>query len=484
MPDGKLQLQSGFLTVGFGFSALGVIDDVSRTTTVSALTLAAISGKTLVSKAYIVSFISNPLFGPNYFSNYNIGSVEYEIDGVPYYIVSLARVAPQSLPAHAKGSFSAIFVFQQNLPESFINDGASLSLVVNSKGSFTGLLALGNFRFPLRGTLSDAGGSSWEADIPLPTPSGVSGPLSLKLALTPQGISAILALANQTVSSLAGWQHTWNAKDNPAFENKTRSLHLAFESLAAAAPSGHGFSMIRLTPQGRVTWSAVLSDGRKIAGASFAAPDGRIMLYSPISYPGGGSFSGLIQTQVNNGTYQVAPQTTSHWIKRPSYQPGDKDIIYPRGFSSRVRIAGGEFLSPISFFGPSNERKPLQMRLSRDGIASFSAFSNNGFLTLPGTMVGNKHLIFEPAQTSPVLALTSRFSASTGTFSGTLTRRNTSVIGQDGARNLKFFGLYIPNQSNPSASVVRGFFLLATPSSEGTTTPLEIKSGRFQVTLN
>lgn len=502
MPGGKIQLQNGFLTVGTGFVPLGTVADVSGIRDIVPSVLDVISGKTIVTKAWIASISAEPLLGPSYFSNYNIGSTEYLIDGVPYFIVSLATsgstTKPRPLPAPtwAVGNFSLFFTTVQNTQNILLGMGIYGNIMTNSKGSITGYLLVGGKRYAFRSQLinSEEGDES-RASISVILSRSPLQVITMDLKFSPDEVSGILALGNESVALSSGWRQNWNAKSNPAFGNRDRILHASIESIAHDAPQGYGFAKIRLSRDGVATWAVTLADGQRVSGSFPVSDFEEIPFYAPIRYAGSGSVLALLETETRGGLYQIISDidlngVNGRWTKSPAANAKSPDLSYSDGFDSDLEVSGAEFVTPAPgniLFGNPSSSPGFELFLTGGGIESSSQIPNDGVAALEATLLANNRLaISPPSATLGNLRITLQFKWTSGDLSGRLSLLDANPFGSKAIlRQLTYAGLYIPNLSAPEASEIRGFFILPSlPSEPGMkTNQTPVASGKLELVI-
>ena len=342
-----------------------------------------------------------------------------------------------------------------------------------AKGGLSGTLYLGSKRIAFRSTLTGDGQSGQSATILIPVDrKDRTKDITLNLEFRPDddpvapGLSGNLTSDGEALFIDPAWRHVWNAKTNPAFGNKDRTLNVAIENNDPVnGPQGDGYAIVKLTKAGLAKWAAKLGDGRKVTGSFTASPDGEIPLYAAIPYLGAGSVFALLQTQISDDLLRVV-DTQGHagaWIKLPTTNP--KDRLYREGFDVPLFIEGAEFVKPATgqllFGNPTAPPLPLVFDLTGGGIDSSEQLGGADPLDLDAQLIVGNKITVDNTNLPATVKFAPAFSAKTGLFSGAVTLSDASPLGGKAvSRSLNFAGLYIPDPDDAASSRIRGFFTL------------------------
>lgn len=396
-------------------------------------------------------------------------------------IFETQTVTVSTIPDWAAGSFTALIPPPSPADGSLLGLGGIVSLRVNTLGVGTGSLRLGSKQYAMRGVIeyvqtSPAGGYFFMDQALRPDRKTPLQDVAVKLELRPESDSVAPGLAGSLTQGSAilpigpGWQHTWNAKSNPAFQGIRRTINTSFGNSVSEGPRGRGLAMLDLRPDGRVNWAGLLADGRVFTSSSFASPGLELAAYSPIAYPDGGAFLGLMGTELYTERIQVTAEGYARWIKYPTISK--PDAVYSGGFDLELIPRGAEYSKPgrgEQLFG--NPDSLIPFFLEHGGIGAEEALSPflQGESVVLESILGPGNKLSLQNFPGPVRA---NLNSATGRFSA------SAVLAKVGAkpRTLRMEGLYIPHLSNPSLSTVEGFFLLPQPS-ESTTLSGSLISG-------
>ncbi len=407
----------------------------------------------------------------------------------------------EALPPWVIGSFTALI--QPPVPSDSTPTGLGglLKLTSSRSGATSGSLRLGGKRYAFRGQIegqlaADRGGNplSMTAIVITNTRDRTKDAV-LSLQFQPEdydlapGLSGTMRFQGSDLPIQPGWRHFWNARTNPAFSNRNRTLNVAIANTDSDGPQGDGFARIRITRAGRATWLATLADGRKATGSFTLSPDGDVLIYAPIPYPGGGVFYGLLHTEAFGDFYKVSdiPEPNARLIKLPTTNPKATDRSYRDGFDVILKATGAEHRTPargVLLFGNPVAGSPFSFSLGGAGINSVSQLGGGDPIDLAARLLAGNKIKVDNSPFPPRARFTPGFSARSGIFRGRVRPVDPNPMdGRPISRTLKYNGLYIPSLEDPASSAIRGFFLLPDlPDAEGETilnTP--IQSGRLDL---
>ncbi len=417
----------------------------------------------------------------------------------------------QPIPAWAIGSFTSLISppSRSDLPK--VGLGGYLNLSATASGAYTGSLRLGSTIFPFKGqiqgeTEAERGTEPLESTATIITNSrDRTQDITLDLEFRPAdhatfpGLTGNLTFRKGQPDEVVlpiqpGWQHVWNAKTNPAFGNKDRTLNVVLDNTETEGegPQGDGFATIKLTKAGLATWAATLADGLKTTGSFTASPKEEIPFYAAIPYPSGGAILALLEAGPAGDLVDLReaaspPDFTPRWIKLPTPPTNKTDRLYRDGFDVNLDISGAEHRAPATghllFGDPVAPPLALAFDLTGGGLDSCSQLgAQNDALTWAAALQKANKLVV--TQTGLPVKVTPTFSATTGLLTGSIALSDVNPLdNKKTARPLTYTGLYIPDLTAPAQSTIRGFFTLPElPDAAGETilnTP--IQSGLLQV---
>jgi|JI6StandDraft_1071083.scaffolds.fasta_scaffold01825_5 hypothetical protein len=342
--------------------------------------------------------------------------------------------------------------------------GGSLNITVTNSGGVTGKLIMGGvtYAFPANLRLETMPAPSNQAVCLLPALKPVKTEPAVYVSLafnadtgrvtgtaspvqTPNDPSEIDLIAEQQVAPALNMAGTYNSLLTPG--NHVSDL---------AYPQGSGYSIVKLSNKGVITWAGKLADGTTLTGGSTIGSAGEAPLHQML-YNNRGSIQGWSQIAAGRQT-NSAPLT---WLK--------KDILtatrsYKNGFPTVLDVnLNGSFYDPKSTLFNVLGLTP--------GVVNTVAVFTQANL---GSPVSQTFQIIAPSVVkvptttgSNPTKVTLSIAASTGLFTGSF----TPVTG----RKATFSGAIVPH-----LQVGGGHFLL--PESTLTTSP--ILSGKVEIRLN
>ncbi len=415
---------------------------------------------------------------------------------------ALVTVVVESLPAWSLGTFTSLINPPATSDATLTGLGGYLNLTATTAGTYSGSLRLGAKTFAFRGQIEGRTAATLASNPLLSSTTIITNTgdrtqdITLNFEFRPEshatlpGLTGRLIFQGRTLPINPGWQHVWNAKTNPAFGNKDRTLNVAMDNTKGTGPQGDGFATIKLTKAGLATWAVTLSDGRKVTGSFTASPDSDVPFYAPIPYPNGGALYALLATGPSGDFYKVSdsPQLNGRWIKLPTTNPSTLDRLYRVGFDVTLAISGAEHRAPargVLLFGNPTPLKAMSFTFNGAGITSSDQLPGNDPVNLQAELRIN-NVIGVPPQTGlpTTLRIAPSFNATTGLLSGSIALSDIAPLTRLAtSRNLSYSGLYIPHLSSPATSRIRGFFTLPElPDILGeTTSNTPIQSGGLSV---
>jgi len=209
------------------------------------------------------------------------------------------------------------------------------TLSVSGVGSYSGLLQIGNDRYPFSGQLN----SQFAANNTISNSHG--GPLQVQFSILPSGPPNQLdgEVLNQFWSAdLSAYQATFNAQTNPCPFSGNYTLVFPGQDSRPELPAGDGIGTLRVDQGGNVRLVAALADGAKLSQSASVFQTGLWPMYASL-YSGAGSVSDWI-TFGDQGEGTLSGQLS--WIK-----PADQGArYYPAGFTNQSSAIGSAFSPP------------------------------------------------------------------------------------------------------------------------------------------
>ena len=394
-------------------------------------------------------------------------------------ISALMTVLVEPLPTWALGAFTAVINPPTTSDATLTGLGGCLTLTAISSGTYSGSLRVGarsfGFRGQIEGSTAAALGSNplRSSTIIVTNTKDRTQDITLNFEFRPEnhptlpGLTGVLLFQGRTLPINPGWQHVWNAKTNPAFGNKDRTLNVAIDNTRATGPQGDGFATIKLTRAGLAGWFVTLADGRKVTGSFSSSPDGDVPFYGAIPYPDSGALYALLPTAPSGDFHRVSdsPQINGRWIKLPTSNPKTIDRLYRGGFDVSLAISGAEHRAPargVLLFGNPTPPNSRSFTLTGAGITTSAELPGNDPVSLQAELrLGNAIGVPPQSGLPPNLHIAPSFHSASGLFSGRIALSDLAPPTSTAApRTLSYSGLYIPNLASPSSSTVRGFFTL------------------------
>ncbi|HLX68813.1 MAG TPA: hypothetical protein VKV04_04215, partial [Verrucomicrobiae bacterium] len=305
-------------------------------------------------------------------------------------------------------SYSGLF-YESGGPE--VGKSGAVTLTTTTARAYSGKLQIGSASSAFSGTFSVIGTAT-----NVITRKGAS-PLGLMLTANVTNSDVITGtvtdgstftadlVANRTVSASTGLA---------AFAGNY-TLIFPGTNNDAQLPGGDGYGTVSVSSSGKIKLAATLADGTKLSQSATASIDGQWPLYAPL-YSGQGQILGWLQF-TNPPQGGVGGQVD--WIK-PQI---DNAKFYPGGFNFETMVAGSAYdagASPLIAFANGT------LVFSGGNLAN--PFTNN--VSVSGSTIKNS---------SSTNKLTMKFSASKGTFTGSVVNPFTGV-------SMPFNCVYLQNE--------------------------------------
>lgn len=217
-----------------------------------------------------------------------------------------------------------------------------LSLKINKRGSYTGVLQLGGLKYRVKGRFDGAGTSVINVKRARLTP------VSLTLQINPfRGAVEGTVQVDSFGSTVVAKRNPYNARSNqtPHFGKYNIVLNPA---AGANVPRGNGYLTFNISKIGRVRVVGKLSDNQSFTTSAFLAADGTFPLYNGIYRTvlnQRGSLGGLVtlENPVNPVDGNLAASSTLRW-----YKPAQPSGFYPTGFTATVDLTGSRYGKPVA----------------------------------------------------------------------------------------------------------------------------------------
>lgn len=383
----------------------------------------------------------------------------------------------QPLPAGAVGTFSGPVMRAPSMADN-VNLGGRIDLTTTSTGSLTGKIILGakSYTFPPTAVLNATLGSL------LPTASFMIARTAPLLAL--QVSFTIDSADNRLISGdifdgtnhafFDAWRNVWitpglSAPDQAEL-NRYLGLHTFALHVPAAQPTlpqGSGIGSFTVAAKtGALTAAGKLADGTGFTSATFAGPEGEVLLFQSL-YSNQGSILGKLEILAGTAVF-TPPYGDNTLIGTVSWlRPAIVGRLYSGGFGPyNLTAVGGRYVPPA----PATS---IVMSILDDLI------NNNSRLTFTGAnfVAVNPSIPFrlkassvfvKPAALNNPASTTLTVTPATGAFTGGFSLSETNPLGGTAVRPATYYGQIVRDVD----SVMRGygFFILADlPQTAGQT---------------
>jgi hypothetical protein len=301
---------------------------------------------------------------------------------------SASSAAPGMQSTTASSTYGGLF-YQADAVR--LASAGSFTLSVTPRGKYSGRVQIGTKSYSFSGLLDaqQSGGTNV-----IKRRDGAALTLDFHLGTAEQGNQVTGHLTDGTwVSTLSGDRAVFGKGMTPPFAGSYTMVIPGYDG-NPALPAGDGFGTLKVNSAGRVKFVGTLADGTKVSQSASVSGSGAWPLYLPL-YSGNGSLMSWL-TFASNPTNDLSGKLV--WLK----QAGSKSKYYLGGFNSKCDAFGSLYL-------PADPVLNLpQASLSFCG-GGLTSDLTNAITIGPRSKVGTpgKHLKLS-------------FSASTGTFKGTL----------------------------------------------------------------
>jgi hypothetical protein len=256
-------------------------------------------------------------------------------------------IAP--LPAGVVGSFTGTVAREAALNGGL---GGRVDFTIASTGVVSGSFLLGTVKVPFKGSIVI------DSVPPLAPPTATitiprTGKTTLIFEFTLDPAANKLATGTSTLddpthsAAVEGWRHVWKATGTPPLNLATALPKLFTFALRPPVapltmPRGDGFGSFTLAKDGKLTLAGKTGDGESYTCATFAGPQGQILLFQTLVSKGSllGELdidlldSGNLDSNVLGGT--------ASWL-RPA---NTKSRTYPSGYGPETLTAVGALFTP------------------------------------------------------------------------------------------------------------------------------------------
>jgi hypothetical protein len=256
-------------------------------------------------------------------------------------------IAP--LPAGVVGSFTGTVAREAALNGGL---GGRVDFTIASTGVVSGSFLLGTAKVPFKGSIVI------DSVPPLAPPTATitiprTGKTTLTFEFTLDPAANKLATGTSTLddpthsAAVEGWRHVWKATGTPPLNLATALPKLFTFALRPPVapltmPRGDGFGSFTLAKDGKLTLAGKTGDGESYTCATFAGPQGQILLFQTLVSKGSllGELdidlldSGNLDSNVLGGT--------ASWL-RPA---NTKSRTYPSGYGPETITAVGALFTP------------------------------------------------------------------------------------------------------------------------------------------
>ena len=300
-------------------------------------------------------------------------------------------MAVADFPPAAKGQFIAL----SSRTAGSAQVGARVDFTVSSTASYTGSVAIGTKKYPIKGVLNTT------PTDPTLTSNFVHNGVAQTLNIT---IDTNLARVSGTMldgATLSGYQVLLSSE-------REGQIHFGIAAgTGPTLPEGHGFGSLKVSNLGKVAITGRTADNTAFTGNSCVSNTGDIILYHPL-YRVTGSLAGSLVIDAHPDRFITGDLT---WFK-----PTQRSGLYATGFPSTTLSAFGERYRPVagSTLFLDAEAASLELGSLFLGDVTFSA----------------------PAKVSISAPHKISINNATGAITGTV---------RLGSESLPFIGLIIPN---------------------------------------
>lgn len=310
----------------------------------------------------------------------------------------VARVSSQ-LPA---GSYNGLFYYDGD-----VNDDTSgfITLNLTSSQSYSASIRQQGHQYSFTGKFS---GNSSTVQVKRTG----KAPATVTISAATGGEGKITGVVRDTTRNIPlVMQRAVYSAAKPTPQAGAYTLSLAGLS-TPSAPNGHGYGNVKITPAGRITFTASLSDNTTVSQSVGVAKSGVWPVYAP-AYRGHGSVLGWLSF---NPTNVNACTGTLRWVK--SRLAGGTN--YSSGFATKIPVAGSTFTAAQSGLGIHLNNSSIVM----DGAKIYSAVNDPIVGTNQNTIVFS-----QSSAGNGTLTVTAKNGQFKGQVYNPVTHANTSVKG-------------------------------------------------------
>lgn len=305
------------------------------------------------------------------------------------------------------GTYNGLFYESDQVNQA---SSGAFTLAVNSRGSYSGRLQMGNRRYPFTGKLLD------DLSATNAVARGHDQPLSLSFQLNAndQRDQLVGQVTDGTwVADLTASRTDFDGRKKKAPWNGNYTLVLPGTTNGdAALPAGHSYAILKVSTRGQTTMAGTLADGTSFSQSVPVSNEGLLPLYVPL-YSGQGSLVSWL-TFTNRADDDLNGPV--NWIK----PAGAHSRAYTAGFTNQTEAVGSVYHHPP---GTNHVLDLNNSSVIFSGGNLASDFTNSITLGKSGRIVnqsGNR--------------LTLNISPATGKFTGT-------VVPPEGGKPMPFSGV-------------------------------------------
>ncbi|MES2597006.1 MAG: choice-of-anchor D domain-containing protein [Verrucomicrobiota bacterium] len=347
------------------------------------------------------------------------------------------------------------------------NLGGRLDFTISSAGAITGSMTMGTLKHPFKGNI--------QVDT-LPPSAFIeilrTGKPRLLLELDLDHANNRIAASTEVndgiggnSAAITGWRNVWSTLNLATAVSKLYTYALKPPAAPPDMPRGDGYGSFTLGKDGKLTAAGKLADGEGHTCASFAGPQGQILIFQTFTTTKG-SVIGTLDIDHNDDGFMDDDGLTGmlSWL-RPA---NAKSRVYKDGFGPvDITAVGARYVAPVApalVLGITQGLDKARITFADGGLASAVINPNVPEFDI---LVGNK-VSFVGAVNSGTVKITA-LSAATGVFSGTFLLddnelRGGTFAGKKLKRTATFNGILT---HDGAAQVGLGHFLLEEMPKDG-----------------
>ncbi|MBU6294872.1 MAG: hypothetical protein KJS91_09315 [Planctomycetes bacterium] len=253
--------------------------------------------------------------------------------------VSFAVLDLQNMTGEYIGNFNAEYF--EGAQEA-MNRNGQLSMKLAKDGAFTGSMVILGSRISIRGKF-DAYGAA-EISVSSKTISGVFVDLSIEpMTETEFQVAASIRWSDETSSEFVCYPvaYTGTGGTNNCTLAGKQINSLLISQLLSGIDFGHGFTKIKISTNGTLTFAGRMADGSTVTGSSRLVKDEYGDLLAQASLPLAavkGLLHGVaqVQTDPEEGQYHLASPYEWVWVRLPQ----SRARIFKEGFAEKLSVYG------------------------------------------------------------------------------------------------------------------------------------------------